>query len=113
MNSPITFGTLDRLLNRLGFVETLVPSSHVTYEHRSSETIILLRPHKPEERVEQRTWAAVRRILDKNGLMGRDESDKLETIEFVREGMLDVQGGRTISLEDFKTEGAKKLRRSK
>ena len=77
MNKPTTFAALDRLLRHLGFVETVVPGSHVRYEHIPSATVLVLRDHAPGDAV---TWAdltTARRFLVERGLIESDAFERL------------------------------------
>jgi predicted RNA binding protein YcfA (HicA-like mRNA interferase family) len=74
---PVPFATLHRLLHHLGFVQTPVEGTHVVFEHKKSGTLVLFRPHGAEEQVDRMTLAALRRTLDENGFVERDDSEEM------------------------------------
>jgi predicted RNA binding protein YcfA (HicA-like mRNA interferase family) len=77
MSSTITFATLDKVLQALGFVSTEVPGSHVAYEHPASGAVLVLRLHPGEEPVDQASLVVVRRTLVEKGVIDRARLDDL------------------------------------
>lgn len=77
MNNTITFATLRKFLTGLGFVETVVPGSHVVFEHPSADVVLMLPPYRSREKVNRANLVAVRFHLDANGLVERDEFESL------------------------------------
>lgn len=74
-NSELSFAVLRRILLDLGFVENLVPGSHVGFEHSSSGAVMMFRPYRPDERVSLADRLSVRRQLDERGLLSADSFD--------------------------------------
>jgi len=68
-NNTITFAALRQLLSDLGFVEKVLPQSHVVFEHAPSDTIFVFRPYRPRDRVADYDLVGVRRHLDERGLL--------------------------------------------
>ncbi len=77
MSNRVTFAILDRLLDDLGFVETTVPNSYVAYEHPPSGALLVLRLHRPADRVDPATLAHVRLQLVERGLIEPEAFDRL------------------------------------
>ncbi len=77
MNHTISFARLRTMLQGLGFTETTVPGSHVTYEHPSSGTELVLREYRPRDPVNRGDLAMVRRFLVERGLVGGNEFETL------------------------------------
>ncbi len=71
MADKLTFGTVHRLLSDLGFVRTTgtKPRPHVLFEHKPSDTVLVIRPHSDDEPVDRMTLAVVRKWLDEKGLL--------------------------------------------
>jgi hypothetical protein len=65
----ITFGELRDLLLEVRFSECPQEQGRLRFEHPVSETILLFRPYRPTETVNQRDMAVVRRQLVDNGLI--------------------------------------------
>jgi hypothetical protein len=68
MRKAITFAVLDRFLIDLGFVKTIIPNSHMFYEHADSGTLLPMRLHRPGDRVDPGTLTVVRKFVVDNGL---------------------------------------------
>ena len=77
MNETITFATLHQFLTRLGFEKTVVPGSHVAYEHPASGSVFMVRPHQPGDAVPWATQTSVRKQLSERGLIEPEEFDAL------------------------------------
>src|SRR4051812_30893732 len=76
MSRP-TFTTLKRVLLDLGFQTRILPGLHVMFEHQSSDTLVILRPYRDDEVIEQGTLAGIRRLLDEKGVIDRSRLDEL------------------------------------
>jgi predicted RNA binding protein YcfA (HicA-like mRNA interferase family) len=68
-NETLTFSELRDRLAQLGFAETDVPGSHVAFEHAPSGALLVLRPHRPKDKLAPAVVAVVRRTLVENGLL--------------------------------------------
>ncbi|HWG44380.1 MAG TPA: hypothetical protein VN688_16500 [Gemmataceae bacterium] len=77
MSNSITFAKLDQFLAGLGFVVTTIPNSHTAYEHADSGAILMLRLHRPNETVDPRTLAIVRKTVVDNGLAEPEAFERL------------------------------------
>lgn len=75
-NNLFTFGDLERILGTLDFTKIVVKGSHVSYEHPSG-VLLMLPPHRFNEKVDEKTRIVVRRTLDEFGLMGREQFEEL------------------------------------
>jgi hypothetical protein len=73
----VPFAALQRVLKGLGFVKTLVPGSHVVFEHAPSDTVFGFRLYKPREKVSVGDLLGVRKILDERGVVERDTFDEM------------------------------------
>ncbi len=76
MIKPVTFGDLHRLLGDLGFKQRQVAGPYgpyVVFEHEPTGALQAFRAHRPAERVDPMTLAAVRMTLVGNGFLERDE----------------------------------------
>lgn len=70
--SALPFADLRRILLDLGFEEKTLPSSHVAYHHKASDTLILLRAYQPSDVVSVADVIAVRSQLDAHGVLSAD-----------------------------------------
>lgn len=77
MNNAVTFARLRKTLTGLGFMETVVPGSHVVFEHHPSETLLAFREYKNGEKVNRGDLAVTRRFLVEKGLV---EEEQLESM---------------------------------
>jgi predicted RNA binding protein YcfA (HicA-like mRNA interferase family) len=68
MAKKVKFSELRQLLESMGF-ETQRGPSHVVFEHRPSETVIVLRSYSARELVSLRELDVVQTMLDQRGLM--------------------------------------------
>jgi predicted RNA binding protein YcfA (HicA-like mRNA interferase family) len=75
--SDLTFASLRSLLLELGFVEKSVPGSHFMFEHAPSDTVLVFRPYRPQEKVNLPDLASVRTHLDQRDLLRADAFDNL------------------------------------
>ena len=76
MTKKVTFGDIHRLLEELGFVQTTVKGKHVVFTHKPSDTLLIFRPHRRNERADPMTLAMVRMSLDQRGFLERDEFER-------------------------------------
>ncbi len=73
--SALPFAALRRLLLDLKFEERTLPSTHITYLHKASDTLIVLRAYRPSDRVSVPDVIAVRSQLDTHGVLSEDAFD--------------------------------------
>jgi hypothetical protein len=76
MSRP-TFGTLRQVLLDLGFRTRTLPAGHIRFDHAPSDTLVILRPYKDDDTVDQGNLIGVRRLLDEKGVIDRDKFDEL------------------------------------
>jgi hypothetical protein len=76
MHHP-TFHALRQVLLDLGFQTKVLPTAHVRFEHPRSKTVVVFRPYREEEAVDQAMLVGVRRLLDERGVVPRDQFDDL------------------------------------
>ncbi len=74
-NNAISFATLERVLEGLGFVKAQTAGPQQVFEHAPSHSVFLFRAYKPRERVTTADLMEVRKILDEKGII---EPDALE-----------------------------------
>ena len=67
--NDITFGELRDLLLEVGFSECPREQGRLRFEHPVIDTVLLFRPYRASEVVNQRDMAVVRRQLVDNGLI--------------------------------------------
>jgi hypothetical protein len=72
-----TFGTLRQVLIDLGFRTTTMPAGHIRFDHLPSDTLVILRPYKDDDIVDQGNLQGVRRLLDEKGVVDRNKFDEL------------------------------------
>jgi predicted RNA binding protein YcfA (HicA-like mRNA interferase family) len=76
-NDSISFATLERVLEALGFVKGKVPGSHLFFKHPPSDTVFLFRLYKPQDEVSWWDRAGVRKLLIERGVVDEDTLDEL------------------------------------
>jgi predicted RNA binding protein YcfA (HicA-like mRNA interferase family) len=81
MSGP-TFQAVRQVLVDLGFQTTVLPTSHIRFEHSRSKTVVVFRPYEEEEVVDQAMLVGVRRLLDERGVVSRDRFDALLRQQF-------------------------------
>ncbi len=83
MSKKITYDDLERLLLGIGFVRGQTEGNHKVYQHKPSDTLILLPPTQPKEIVDALHLAGVRRMVVNGGVIDDDDSFNrlLEDIE--------------------------------
>jgi hypothetical protein len=78
MNKPITFATLKKLLERLGFQEAVLPSGHVALSYaKKKDWLLVFRAYRPDEVLDWADLAKTRRFLVEWGLIEEDGFDRL------------------------------------
>jgi hypothetical protein len=81
MSKKVTFGDVHRLLTGLGFVkktgviETPLRVKFVAFEHEPSDTLLVFRAHRLNEKIDAMNLASVRFMLDARGFIERDDFD--------------------------------------
>jgi predicted RNA binding protein YcfA (HicA-like mRNA interferase family) len=65
----VNYSDIVALLDELGFQDESVEGSHQAFHHLPSDTLILLGPSAPNDRVRKEDLVSVRRHLDFKGLM--------------------------------------------
>jgi len=73
--STLSFAALRRLLLDLDFQEKVLPSSHIAFFHKPSDTLIPLRAYQPQDLVSVADILGVRSQLDLRGLLDADAFD--------------------------------------
>lgn len=73
---PITYGQLDRLLGRLGFVCRSAEPQRKWYEHKDSNTVIILADKGPAETARPTEVVSTRYQLAHKGLLSEKEFDQ-------------------------------------
>ena len=77
MNNNLTFAQFERVLTELGFRKKSVPKTGIAYVHSPTDTIVLVRKHKPSETVPWHVLAAARVQLDGRGVIEAEEFDRM------------------------------------
>jgi predicted RNA binding protein YcfA (HicA-like mRNA interferase family) len=72
-SDPITFTQYESVLKELGFSKKVIPKSHVRYDHTPSETILLVRLHKPSKELPWHVKADARPQLSERGVIEAEE----------------------------------------
>ena len=73
MADKVTFGDLHRLLANFGFKPVPGNEPYSVFQHEPTGALQAFGAHRPEERVDAMTLAAVRMTLVENGFLERDE----------------------------------------
>jgi hypothetical protein len=76
MGKRVNFGSLERLLQALGFVKARVKGSHVAWKHDTVDGPLVLRDYRLSERVDGANLAMVRKGLIALGFIAEDEFDR-------------------------------------
>ncbi|MGL4551624.1 MAG: hypothetical protein ACRC33_10585 [Gemmataceae bacterium] len=72
-----TFAGFRRTLLDLGFLDRTPPAGTVRLEHPETDTVVLLRPLRPEDPVEPVVVLGYRRVLDAKGVVAADDFDEM------------------------------------
>lgn len=73
----ITFAQLENVLEEIGFTKTVLPDTGVVYRHANSDSMLVVRLHKPREVVPDYVMAATRLQLDEQGIIEGDDFDAM------------------------------------
>jgi predicted RNA binding protein YcfA (HicA-like mRNA interferase family) len=73
--SDVPYATLRKLLLDLGFVEKIVPGSHIIFGHAASKTVFVFRLYQPKDKVNLMDLVGVRKQLDWRGLLSEHAFD--------------------------------------
>jgi hypothetical protein len=82
---PITYGQLYQLLDQLGFVCHKAEPDSRWYEHKDTDTVIILHDKEPSESARSTEVVSVRFHLDHKGLLGEQEIDQFFANGLVRQ----------------------------
>ena len=77
MNKTVTFAQLEHILTELGFVKNVVPKTGVAYEHPPTQTLFVVRLHKPDEIVPGKVLLAAQLQLDGRGVIEAAEFEQM------------------------------------
>ncbi len=75
--SNLSFAALRRLLLDLDFEEKAESASHIAFEHPPTDTLLLFRAYRPQEKVSVPDLLSVRKQLDERALLVADSFDNL------------------------------------
>lgn len=75
MTERVTFGQIEAVLAELGFRKSVVPGSHVNYEHPEAGMIAPVRLHKSRDVVPSYVLAGIRHDLEVLGVIAGSELD--------------------------------------
>jgi predicted RNA binding protein YcfA (HicA-like mRNA interferase family) len=73
MQREITYGAIEDLMEGAGFVRTVVPGSHVAYDHAASGASLLLPIHGRRKKAPARHLAMAERTLVDFGLLTEEQ----------------------------------------
>lgn len=76
-SKSITFAQFEQVLTGLGFRRKAVPEKGIAYVHAATDTIILVRAHKPSEPVPWHILASSRVQLDGRGVIAAADFDEM------------------------------------
>ncbi len=76
-NSAVSFATLQRVLEGLGFVRKKVGGPQVVFEHTAPDTWFLFQAYKPRDKVTAADLIRVRKLLDERGIIEPDALEEL------------------------------------
>jgi hypothetical protein len=76
MNSSVTFNQLETVLTDLGFHKKTIPETGVAYEHPFTETLLVVREHRPDEIVPWHVLASTRHHLEWRGVIEPADFEK-------------------------------------
>jgi predicted RNA binding protein YcfA (HicA-like mRNA interferase family) len=75
VNNRISFAQFDAILYDLGFQQSVIPRSHVTYRHPPTGALLLVRLHTPTDFVPDYVMVSTRHELDWRGVIDGTEFD--------------------------------------
>jgi hypothetical protein len=77
MNRQITFARFEQIITKLGFAKKMGPQKGVAYFHSPTDTILLVRSHKPSDLVPWHVLASSRVQLDGRGIVSAEEYERM------------------------------------
>lgn len=77
LHSTITYGELDSLLGRLGFVPVSTSGPQKVFENPAFDALVVLPPAGADELVRPHHLVAVRKLLIEKGIIDEDAYDRL------------------------------------
>jgi len=77
VSNRITFAQLDAVLDQLGFRKTVVPGSHVNYNHPETGALLLVQLHKPKDLVPGYVLMGTRGDLEIQGVIAREDFERM------------------------------------
>lgn len=77
MTERITFAQLETILAELGFAKSIIPGSHVNYEHPEVGMLAPVRLHQAREAVPSYVVATVRHDLEVLGVITGSEFEQM------------------------------------
>ena len=77
MTERITFGQLEAVLADLGFKKTVIPGSHVNFEHPEAGMIAPVRLYKARELASRFALAGIRHDLEVLGVVNGSQFDEM------------------------------------
>jgi hypothetical protein len=75
-NSDVSFAVFDSLLREAGFSRLEQPDAVFLYDHKESDTFVLVRIRDMQAPVPWGTFASTRKILDGRGVLSYDDFDR-------------------------------------
>jgi hypothetical protein len=75
-NSDVSLAVFDALLGEAGFTKTEEPDAVVRYEHRPSDTVVMVRMRDMQAPVPWGTLASTRKVLDGRGVLSAADFDR-------------------------------------
>ena len=76
-NNRTTFGQLDKVLRDLGFERKVVRGTGISYRHPTTDSLLLVKPHKPADVVPQYVMVATRLQLDRQGVVEATDFEEM------------------------------------
>ena len=76
MLSNITFAQFDAILEELGFRKQVIRGSHVNYWHEELKSPLLIRLHRPKDRVPTYVLLGTRVELDNFGIIAAEDFEE-------------------------------------
>ena len=83
MNDNIPFSHLRKILLDRGFVEKIVPGSHLLFEHAATGTLLFYHEYQAGDCVSWNDHVKTRRFLDERGILDGDVFESLLQSELV------------------------------
>jgi hypothetical protein len=73
--SDVPFAAIRKVLLDLGFVETVIPGSHILFRHEPSGMVFMYRLYRRNERATLVDVRSTRKHLDEGGLLAAEGYD--------------------------------------